>query len=144
MVYALPLRMCTNDVDFRVMRRRRKWNWQWNWQSVNQHSCRDPRQRTTWSRRETSDFNSVFLQFWTSFIKLTFNMVTLIFMLRAIAMATDGIFEYDWLWIIVAIVSCYWQWGHCGWLLFMKQGSCYGLISYNYVTIIFHVWDLKQ
>ena len=33
--------------------------WQGNWQSVNQHSW-DPRQRTTWSRRVTSDFNSVF------------------------------------------------------------------------------------
>ena len=59
-VYALLLRMHTNVVDFRVMRRlcRREWNWQWNWQSVNQHSW-DPRQRTTWSRRVTSDFNSV-------------------------------------------------------------------------------------
>ena len=53
---ALPLRMHTNVVDFRVMRRlcRREWNWQ----SVNQHSW-DPRQRTTWSRRVTSDFNSL-------------------------------------------------------------------------------------
>ena len=51
MVHALPLRMFTNVVDFRVMRRlcRREWNWLWNWQSVNQHSW-DPWQRTTWSR----------------------------------------------------------------------------------------------
>ena len=59
-VHTLLLRMHTNVVDFRVMRRlcRREWNWQWNWQSVNQHSW-DPWQRTTWSRRVTSDFNSV-------------------------------------------------------------------------------------
>ena len=37
---------------------RREWNWQRNWQSVNQHSW-DPWQWTTWSRRVTSDFNSV-------------------------------------------------------------------------------------
>ena len=37
MVHALPLRMCTNVVDFRVMRRlcRREWNWQWNWRCMN-------------------------------------------------------------------------------------------------------------
>ena len=36
-VHALLLRMHTNVVDFRVMRRlcHREWNWQWNWQSVN-------------------------------------------------------------------------------------------------------------
>ena len=47
MVHALPLRMCTNVVDFRVMRRlcRREWNWLWNWRCVNQHSW-DPWQRT--------------------------------------------------------------------------------------------------
>ena len=61
-VHALLLRMHTNVVDFRVMRRlcHREWNWQWNWKSVNQHSW-DPRQRTTWSRCVTSDFNSVLL-----------------------------------------------------------------------------------
>ena len=55
------MRMCTNVVDFRVMRRlcRREWNRQRNWQSVNQHSW-DPWQWTTWSRRVTSDFNSVY------------------------------------------------------------------------------------
>ena len=37
---------------------RREWNWLWNWRCVNQHSW-DPWQRTTWSRRVTSDFNSV-------------------------------------------------------------------------------------
>ena len=60
MVHALLLHMHTNVVDFTVMRRlcRREWNWQWNWQSVNQHSW-DPWQRTTWSWRVTSDFNSV-------------------------------------------------------------------------------------
>ena len=59
-VHALLLRMHTNVVDFRVMRRlcHRKWNWQRNWQSVNQHSW-DPWQWTTWSRRVTSDFNIV-------------------------------------------------------------------------------------
>ena len=41
----------TNVVD-------REWNWQRNWQSVNQHSW-DPWPWTTWSRRVTSDFNSV-------------------------------------------------------------------------------------
>ena len=53
--------MCTNVVYFRVVRRlcRREWNWLWNWRCVNQHSW-DPWQRTTWSRRVTSDFNSVF------------------------------------------------------------------------------------
>ena len=60
LVHAYLLRMCTNVVDFRVMRRlcRREWNWQRNWQSVNQHSW-DPWQWTRWSRRVTSDFNSV-------------------------------------------------------------------------------------
>ena len=54
LVHAYLLRMCTNVVDFRVMRRlcRREWNWQRNWQSVNQHSW-DPWQWTTWSRRVT-------------------------------------------------------------------------------------------
>ena len=56
LVHAYLLLMCTNVVDFRVMRRlcRREWNWQ----SVNQHSG-DMWQWTTWSRRVTSDFNSV-------------------------------------------------------------------------------------
>ena len=66
-VHALLLRMHTNVVDFRVMGRlcRREWNWQWKWQSVNQHSW-DPRQRTTWSRRVTSDFNSVLvIEYWS-------------------------------------------------------------------------------
>ena len=64
-VHALLLRMHTNVVDFRVMRRlcRREWNWQ----SVNQHSW-DPRQRTTWSRRVTSDFNSVLHTMYKSMI----------------------------------------------------------------------------
>ena len=63
LVHTYLLRMCTNVVDFRVMWRlcRREWNWQRNWQSVNQHSW-DPWQWTTWSRRVTSDFNSVFTQ----------------------------------------------------------------------------------
>ena len=54
------LRMHLNVVDFRVMRRlcHREWNWLWNWRCVNQHSW-DPWQRTTWSRRVTSDFNIV-------------------------------------------------------------------------------------
>ena len=36
-IHALLLRMNSNVVDFRVMRRlcHREWNWQWNWQSVN-------------------------------------------------------------------------------------------------------------
>ena len=36
-VHALLLRMHTNVVDFRVMRRlcHREWNWQWNWRCVN-------------------------------------------------------------------------------------------------------------
>ena len=53
--------MCTNVVYFRVMWRlcRREWNWLWNW-CVKQHSW-DPWQWTMWSRRVTSDFNSVFL-----------------------------------------------------------------------------------
>ena len=61
MVHALLLRMCTNVVYFRVMRRlcRREWNWLWNW-CVHQHSW-DPWQRTTWSQRVTSDFNSVLM-----------------------------------------------------------------------------------
>ena len=61
LVHAYLLRMCTNVVDFRVMRRlcSREWNRQRNWQSVNQHSW-DPWQWTTWSRRVTSDFNSVY------------------------------------------------------------------------------------
>ena len=61
MVHAFLLLKHTNVVDFRVMRRlcRRKWNWLWNWRCVNQHSW-DPWQRTTWSWRVTSDFNSVF------------------------------------------------------------------------------------
>ena len=60
LVHAYLLRMCTNVVDLRVMRSlcRREWNWQRNWQRVNQHSW-DPWQWTTWSRRVTSDFNSV-------------------------------------------------------------------------------------
>ena len=60
MVHALLLRMHTNVVYFRVMRRlcRHKWNWLWNWRCVNQHSW-DPWQRTTWSWCVTSDFNSV-------------------------------------------------------------------------------------
>ena len=37
----------------------REWNWLCNWRCVNQHSW-DPWQRTTWSRRVTSDFNSVY------------------------------------------------------------------------------------
>ena len=58
------LRMCTNVVYFRVMRTlcRREWNWLWNWRCVNQHSW-DPWQRTTWSWRVTSDFNSVLVNF---------------------------------------------------------------------------------
>ena len=61
MVHAFLLRMCTNVVYLRVMRRlcRREWNWLWNWRCVNQHSW-DLWQRTTWSQRVTSDFNSVF------------------------------------------------------------------------------------
>ena len=61
LVHAYLLRMCTNVVDFRVMRRlcRREWNWQRNWQSLNQHSW-DPWQWTTWSRPVTSYFNSVY------------------------------------------------------------------------------------
>ena len=35
---------------------------EWNWLCVNQHSW-DPWQRTPWSQRVTSDFNSVFLTF---------------------------------------------------------------------------------
>ena len=64
MVHVLLLRMCTNVVDFRVMRRlcRREWNWQ----SVNQHSW-DPWQWTKWSRRVTSDFNSVLSHHFKSF-----------------------------------------------------------------------------
>ena len=59
MAHALLLRMCTNVVYFRVMRRlcRREWNWLWNWRCVNQHSW-DPWQRTTWSRRVTSDLTA--------------------------------------------------------------------------------------
>ena len=70
-LHALLLRMHTNVVDFRALRRlcHRDWNWQWNWQSVNQHSW-DPRQQTTWSRRVTSDFNSVYWQFGRFFISL--------------------------------------------------------------------------
>ena len=47
MVHALLLRMRTNVVYFRVMRRlcRREWNWLWNRLCVNQHSW-DPWQRT--------------------------------------------------------------------------------------------------
>ena len=47
MVHALLLRMHTNVVYFRAMRRpcRREWNWLWNWQCVNQQSW-DPWQRT--------------------------------------------------------------------------------------------------
>ena len=39
-VHTLILRMHTNVVYFRVMRRlyRRKWNWLWNWWCVNKHS----------------------------------------------------------------------------------------------------------
>ena len=40
----------------------REWNWQLHWISVNQHSW-NPRQRTTWSRRVTSDFNSVLVMY---------------------------------------------------------------------------------
>ena len=61
MVHASLLRMCTNVVYFRVMQRlcRREWTWLWNWRCVNQHPW-DPWQRTMWSRRVMSDFNSVF------------------------------------------------------------------------------------
>ena len=57
--------MCTNVVYFRVISRlcSREWNWlwnNWNWRCVNQHSW-DPWQWTTWSRRVTSDFNSVLM-----------------------------------------------------------------------------------
>ena len=47
MVHALLLRMHTNVVYFRVMRRlcRCERNWLWNWRCVNQHSW-DPWQRT--------------------------------------------------------------------------------------------------
>ena len=46
-VHALLLRMHTNVVYFRVMRRlcRYEWNWLWNWRCVNQHLW-DPWQRT--------------------------------------------------------------------------------------------------
>ena len=49
LVHAYLLRMCTNVVDFRVMRRLccREWKWQRNWQSVNQRSW-DPWQWITW------------------------------------------------------------------------------------------------
>ena len=49
-----------NVVYIRVMRRlcHHEWNWLWNWRCVNQHSW-DLWQRTMWSRRVTSDFNSV-------------------------------------------------------------------------------------
>ena len=60
-VHALLLRMHTNVVDFRVMRRLpSRMKLTMNWRCVNQHSW-DPWQRTTWSRRVTSDFNSVFI-----------------------------------------------------------------------------------
>ena len=75
-VHALLLRMHTNVVDFRVMRRlcHREWNWLWNWRCVNQHSW-DPWQRTTWSRRVTSDFNSV-LEQWVRWILKKFGSVS--------------------------------------------------------------------
>ena len=65
MFHELLLRMRTNVVYFRVMRRlcHREWNWLWNWRCVNQHSW-DPWQRDTWSRRATSDFKG---ELWNRF-----------------------------------------------------------------------------
>ena len=63
MVHALLLRMRTNVVYFRVMRRlcRREWNWLWNWQCVNLHPWQRTRDRDhgVWRLTLTSDFNSV-------------------------------------------------------------------------------------
>ena len=50
MVHALLLRMCTNVVYFRVMRRlcRREWNWLWNWLCVNLHQWQRTRDHGVW------------------------------------------------------------------------------------------------
>ena len=50
MVHALPLRMHTNVVYFRVMRKlcRREWNWLWNWRCVNLHPWQRTRDHGVW------------------------------------------------------------------------------------------------
>ena len=50
MVHALLLRMHTNVVYFRVMRRlcRREWNWPWNWRCVNLHPWQRTRDHGVW------------------------------------------------------------------------------------------------
>ena len=50
MVHALLLRMHTNVVYFRVMRRlcRREWNWLWNWRCVNRHPWQRTRDHGVW------------------------------------------------------------------------------------------------
>ena len=66
-VHTLLLRMNKNVVDFRVMRRlcHRQLNWQAKLTKREPHAW-DPRQRTTWSRLVTSDFNSVFGNYFDS------------------------------------------------------------------------------
>ena len=83
-VHALLLRMHTHVVDFRVMRRlcHREWIWLWNWQSVNQHSW-DPWQRTTWSRRVTSDINSV-LTLYIDFQIFYFSSMSIVLLIKFI------------------------------------------------------------
>ena len=50
MVHALLLRMHTNVVYFRVMRRlcRLEWNWLWNWLCVNLHPWQRTRDHVVW------------------------------------------------------------------------------------------------
>ena len=51
-----PMRMCTNVVYFRVMRRlyRREWNWLWNWLCVNQHPWQRTRGHGEWRHTPTA------------------------------------------------------------------------------------------
>ena len=90
-VHALLLCMHTNVVDFRVMQRLCRC--EWNWKSVNQHSW-DPRQRTTWSRRVTSDFNSVLFWMTCCNVIIPNNKISLCILLMAECSGVPRAFWY--------------------------------------------------
>ena len=60
-----PMRMRTNIVYFRVMRRlyRREWNWLWNWLCVNQHPWQQTRGHGVWRLTSIAHWECVGL--WT-------------------------------------------------------------------------------
>ena len=131
---------------------RREWNWLWNWLCVNQHSW-DPWQRTTWSRRVTSDFNSVLQLFYRYFESTGTQYVSVrirttpqednappyrfwswrVVLFRGSAPSGELSWWGKVLWIVVLVGN--------GWALFLSGGelSSWGVVlepfqSYPYVT----------